>query len=254
MEQFRKDYTQIVTGVASEDTVARAKNYLKSLNEANRKELRIKSTLSTKAIASVQELELFKLLVDVLVTDHDLKVLVIELVQTRNRKKHYESLLERLKKIYENDPIVADFIGSDLEKLRLEALSFLSTTNKDECKVYIDDYQNLREVVEYGFIPSFELYNDYRQPVIGSVELVLEHIDVPFPTLEYVYYKRLPKSFHLFTMLTEEGANRIYKKNNEKSTSMLRWTYPHLAYSSQRIKTSMSMFIEHSLHSIRCNY
>ena len=54
-------------------------------------------------------------------------------------------------------------------------------------------------------------------------------------------------------MPTEIDALRI-REENDTTTSMLYWTYPHLLYSSQRLRTDMGMFIEHSLHSVRYKY
>lgn len=240
-EQFINDYNSLL--FENDFTVAaRMKEYLLSLDEAGKQRLRERFHVTKKSMAAIKDLELFKLMVDIFVQGGEITALLRALLETPDREEQYRALQTRVTELYgPASDYTPDFIGSDLKQLRLEALSFLARTGKHQCKVYMGHYESLEKVLIHGFLPSFRLYNKHSLKEPGNLEIILGHLDVPIPTLEYFYNRKLPKTFHMFVMVTEIGARRINGKN-DTSTVMFRWTYPHLLYSSQRERTNMGMF------------
>jgi hypothetical protein len=93
-------------------------------------------------------------------------------------------------------------------------------------------------VVDHGFIPSFLTYPGK----IDDIIILMENLDTPVEVLSFFHDITFPEHIAIFEMLTQEASLELHRILDD-TTSMLRWTYPHLLYSqSQRLKTDMSMF------------
>lgn len=124
-----------------------------------------------------------------------------------------------------------DLYGDDLEELRLKALNFLTQGNS-LCKVYLTKDYPLYEVLLKGFVP---INIDY------VTSLWMEHPNCPLENFHYMGHS-LMKNLQIrgFKMFTEQHAKSL--ANPDESTAFLKYTYPHLLYSSNRLKTDMSMY------------
>jgi hypothetical protein len=153
--------------------------------------------------------------------DNQLDEVIVQLIDMPNRLDHLLALK------------VIDLYGDDLEDLRLKALDFLAQGIANVCKVYITKDFPLKDVLLNGFV----LFN-----LKYANTLRMEQPDCPAENFSYMQYEQLREfnTIRGFQMFTEDYAKSLI--NPRKSTSFLRWTYPNLLYSSQRVKTDMSMY------------
>lgn len=151
---------------------------------------------------------------------YELDMLIDKIIDTPNRQDHLLSLK------------AINLYGDDLEELRLKSLEFLCQGN-DFCLVYLTKDIPLKDVILHGFVPiKLSLANLLR----------MEHPDCPDENFAFMNYEQLGEFRRVrgFQMFTESYAKSLI--NVKKSTSFLKWTYPNLLYSTQRVKTTMSMY------------
>lgn len=181
-----------------------------------------RSKFSTRDIANIDNVDIFLEILSVAEEyDYQIREIINYMIEMPNREIH----LSKLRAI--------DFYGNDLEDLRIKALDFLTQGN-EVCKVYLTEDYALYEVLLKSFV-SMNLSYENR--------LWMEHPDCPPKNFGFMNYSEGYNKFEqirTFQMFTEQYAKSLIRRN--KSTSFLRYTYPHLLYSSQRIKTDMSMY------------
>lgn len=199
----------------------RTKEFLTTLTAKQERVVKeyLKNNLET--LAKIEDVELFTFLLERFVEwDYQLTKVLKALMQTANREEHYLVVREKIE---------------DLHGLALQSLTEL-TAGKESVRVYIANYTSLEDVLVHGFIPSYEVYP------AEDIEIIPENPKVPVETLKFFYDKSsLKNDFHMFVMLTEHAAKEL-QATHDDTTAMLRWSYPHLLYSSQRIRTDMSIF------------
>lgn len=182
-------------------------------------------------IVQVDDLQLFDLLVRTFVQPRDFKKFnpFMENLLAQNDVEKYKIVQQLFPK---SSNYFVHYFGADLEELRLKALARLSQ-GKKRCRIYLTHYDNLEEVLRHGFVPALAIYK--------QAWILLDHLQVPIPTLSYLYNKDFSVPMRLFEMLNEAGLRNQYKRYSE-TTSIFAWTYPHLLYQTKRLKTDMAMF------------
>lgn len=234
--RFAVDYERIWRGQATDEEIARTKEFLTTLTSRQERVVKEYFKKNLETLAKIENVELFTLLLERFVAwDYQLTKVLEALMYTANREEHYLIAREKIEDYMVDAKYYADLVGTDLRDLALQALTEL-TNGKKEVRVYIASYASLEEVLRYGFIPSYEVYHE------EDIEITLENPNTSTETLKFFHNKiSLRNDFRMFVMLTEQAAKEL-QTIHDSTTAMLRWAYSHLLYSSQRIRTDMSMF------------
>ena len=233
---FVINYERVLHHQASKGEINSLKEFLSGLTEKEEKAVTEYVGQDPERIVLIEDLELFTSLLERFVQwGHEFENVLKALMYTPNREEHYLVTREKIEDYLVDVKYYADLVGTDLHELTTRALALL-TDGEDSVRAYIPDYANLEGVLRHGFIPSYEVYDE------EDITIALEHLHTTKRTLEHFYDKQpVRREFRMFVMLTEHSAKELYETYSE-STAMLRWTYPHLLYSSQRIRTDMAMF------------
>jgi hypothetical protein len=172
---------------------------------------------------------------------------LFELLLNKNRNKsrsYYQSLLEALLAIDDRfwhiEYLLSLFPhlghsrvlvreGEELESVRQKSLDLL--TRVQVCFCYFESKIHIKTALEHGLFPyNTELYLT-----------LLENINIPVRLLRHYEGVDLPNdTLQSFKTGTEAHCGILQQKLN--TTVLYRWLYPHRLYSSNRLKTDMSLF------------
>jgi hypothetical protein len=174
------------------------------------------------SLAEIPSFRIFKLLSERL-DPPNTDLLVVKLFELPDRFEH----LAYLNSLFR---FPSNFVlAHDLNKARVQALAVLATFQK--CSCYFKEYIEITDATRYGFFPNN----------LEFTLAVLEYPGVPLDTLRYHYSNQKLQDRTQSYMIATEDLCRMIQKNHE-STILFRLFYPHLLYSSNRLKTDMGMF------------
>lgn len=160
---------------------------------------------------------------------------LIEISLDRNRYdiiKYYYKLVGN-SSIYN---ISAEFEGDKINEIIDWCVNELPKNHRGICSVYINGDINIDKLLKNGLVPAL-----YHYKMKSKLSELLKYVDYADDIVHYWMLsdydsRKILSEYRVWSMLTEK---KILSYGGE---SLIKYTYPNNLYSSNRIKTTMSLF------------